>query len=101
VKQGYFRVEPVQPNIFATATMAEIVDQLELCGYRCEAGALERNIAFIELKRRSVGYSPRDVDRLREAVKAARAALDYIVERGEVPPGEVLAALEDALKAIS
>lgn len=28
----------------------EIVKQLEWCGYTCEAGPLENNVAFIELK---------------------------------------------------
>ena len=31
-------------------TLKEIVEQLELCGFECEAGPLENNVAFIELK---------------------------------------------------
>ena len=33
-------------------TLREIIEQLESCNYECEAGSLERNIAFIELKER-------------------------------------------------
>lgn len=32
-------------------TLKEIVEQLESCDYRCEAGSLENNVAFQELKR--------------------------------------------------
>jgi hypothetical protein len=53
VVSGYFRIEPAQPNIFADATLSEIVSQLERCDYRCEAGPLRLNLAFIELKRRA------------------------------------------------
>lgn len=31
--------------------LPEIIKQLESCGYSCEAGSLENNLAFIELKR--------------------------------------------------
>lgn len=51
-KKGYYRVEKSDPNIFADAGMDELIRQLESCGYRCEAGALENNLAYIELKRR-------------------------------------------------
>jgi hypothetical protein len=30
--------------------LKEIIKQLESCGYTCEAGPLENNVAFIELK---------------------------------------------------
>ena len=36
---------------FAKADLLAIVEQLEKCGYTCEGGALENNVAFIELKR--------------------------------------------------
>ena len=52
-KSGYFYVQPIQPNVFATASLAEIVEQLELCKYRSEGGPLELNLAFIELKKRA------------------------------------------------
>jgi hypothetical protein len=32
-------------------TIQKIVEQLESCNYECEAGALNRNIAFLALKR--------------------------------------------------
>jgi hypothetical protein len=32
-------------------TLKEIVEQLESCSFECEAGSLESNIAFIELKK--------------------------------------------------
>jgi hypothetical protein len=32
-------------------TLQEIIEQLESCHYECEAGTLENNVAFIELKR--------------------------------------------------
>lgn len=32
-------------------TLKEIVEQLELCGYECEGGKLENNVAFIALKK--------------------------------------------------
>lgn len=32
--------------------LKEIVEQLESCNYECEAGPLENNVAFIELKKR-------------------------------------------------
>lgn len=31
--------------------LREIVEQLRSCGYTCEAGALENNVAFMELER--------------------------------------------------
>jgi hypothetical protein len=30
--------------------LAEIIEQLESCAFRCEAGPLERNVAFVALK---------------------------------------------------
>lgn len=36
-----------------SATLTEIVQQLESCNYKCEAGALVNNAYFIELKRRA------------------------------------------------
>ena len=53
-KSGYFYVQPIQPNVFATVSLAEVVEQLELCKYRSEAGPLENNLAFIELRRRAI-----------------------------------------------
>lgn len=32
-------------------TIKEIVEQLESCGYECEGGKLENNVAFQELKK--------------------------------------------------
>lgn len=34
-----------------TWTLSEIVEQLEWCGYQCEGGPLEKNVAFMALKR--------------------------------------------------
>lgn len=53
-KSGYHFVRAPLPNPFATSTLAEIVQQLTDCGYRCEAGPLELNLAFMELRRRAV-----------------------------------------------
>lgn len=50
---GYYRVEPTEPNIFRDASLSELLAQLEQCDYRCEAGPLRMNLAFIELKRRA------------------------------------------------
>lgn len=36
-------------------TLIEIIEQLRLCGYECEAGPLENNVAFIELEKMSKG----------------------------------------------
>lgn len=36
---------------FAKADLLAIVEQLEMCGYKCEGVPLENNAAFIELKR--------------------------------------------------
>lgn len=36
-------------------TLKEIVEQLESCGYECEAGKLEFNVAFIALKKMAKG----------------------------------------------
>lgn len=41
-------------------TLSEIVDQLESCGYTCEAGPLSHNVAFIELKRIASEQEERD-----------------------------------------
>jgi hypothetical protein len=30
--------------------LKEIIEQLESCNYTCEAGPIENNVAFIELK---------------------------------------------------
>lgn len=34
-------------------SMLDLLAQLEACQYRCEAGGLSMNVAFIELKRRA------------------------------------------------
>jgi hypothetical protein len=31
--------------------LREIINQLKSCGYSCEAGPLENNVAFIELEK--------------------------------------------------
>jgi hypothetical protein len=36
-------------------TLKEIVKQLEACKFKCEAGSLETNVAFIELKKMAEG----------------------------------------------
>lgn len=38
---------------WSKATLTDIVKQLEMCGYECEAGKLVMNVAFIELKNRA------------------------------------------------
>lgn len=50
---GYYLIQSDRPNPFEGASLAEIVQQLESCGYRCEAGQLQYNLAFIELKKRA------------------------------------------------
>lgn len=50
---GYFFIAPIFSNPYATASLDEIVAQLRSCSYRCEAGPLELNLAFIELMRRA------------------------------------------------
>lgn len=35
-------------------TLPEIITQLEACHFECEAGPLEMNVAFVELKMRSM-----------------------------------------------
>jgi hypothetical protein len=105
---GYYHVQPAQPNIFLTASLADIVQQLESCGYRCEAGPLELNIAFIELKRRAEAEAEREKrfpGRLERALliavrQAAQACLDYIYEFEQVPDGKLQDALHDALQRI-
>lgn len=39
------------PEVKEKADLLAIVEQLEKCGYTCEGGALENNVAFVELKR--------------------------------------------------
>lgn len=51
-------------NIFSN-NLPEIIKQLESCGYNCEAGSLQNNVAFIELKRMA--------DNLEEATLHAKA----------------------------
>lgn len=34
-------------------TLSEIVTQLESCGYVCQGGPLENNLAFVELKKKA------------------------------------------------
>jgi len=97
-RSGYFRVEPVSPNVFSTASMAEILDQLDSCDYRCEAGPLRLNLAYMELKRRPWELQE-DREQLVSVARAAKLVLDYIVEHGHIPAHEMLGALEDALKA--
>lgn len=41
-------------------TLPEILEQLEACGYRCEAGPLENNLAFIALKEMIAPKEPRE-----------------------------------------
>lgn len=36
-------------------TLQEIIEQLEACGYECEAGPLENNVAWQELKQKAQG----------------------------------------------
>lgn len=51
--RGYYFVNGQIENIYRTASLREIVEQLERCDYRCEAGPLRLNLAFQELKRRA------------------------------------------------
>ncbi|WP_198156241.1 hypothetical protein [Paenibacillus sp. D9] len=44
------------------ATLQEIVEQLEWCGYECEAGKLHMNVAFEELKRRAEAEAHKEQD---------------------------------------
>lgn len=36
---------------YQSAPLGKLLDQLEACGFRCEAGPLENHLAFIELRR--------------------------------------------------
>lgn len=67
--KGYYRIEPLRANPFTTASLAEIVEQLLQCEYRCEAGSLRMNLAFIELRRRA-------------EAEARRAGIDAAIGRG-------------------
>lgn len=62
----------------AAMTLTEIVEQLRMCGYTCEAGALENNVAFQALEQlaattvRGVPVSPlvtvpKEIDRILRA----------------------------------
>ena len=57
-------------------TLLEIVEQLESCAYRCEAGRLELNIAWIELRRRAEREQRTDQS-ITMASELFEAALDY------------------------
>lgn len=50
-KVGYHFV--YHPRPAPELTLRQIVDQLRACQYRCEAGPLEHNTAFMELERRA------------------------------------------------
>lgn len=54
-KRGYYFVndQTVYLPEMAALSLSELLDQLESCGYRCEAGGLSLNIAWIELRRRA------------------------------------------------
>lgn len=41
------------PPTWPNASLADIVAQLRSCGFICEAGPLENNVAFVELERRA------------------------------------------------
>lgn len=47
---GYYRVQAVLHNPFEGGTLQEIIEQLEACDYRCEAGPLRLNLAFQALQ---------------------------------------------------
>ena len=53
-------------------TLTEIVEQLEVCGFTCEAGSLEMNEAFIALKEKAAADSeviePIELDFTREEI---------------------------------
>jgi hypothetical protein len=55
--RGYYFVNGEIGNIFGDASLLEIVEQLESCSYRCEAGPLVLNLAFQELRRRAAATS--------------------------------------------
>lgn len=50
--------------------LKEIVEQLEKCGFECEAGPLENNTAFVELK------EPAELEEEKDLQEKADAALE-------------------------
>jgi hypothetical protein len=67
-KRGYYFIsEQTQwlPDM-QSLSMSDLLDQLESCEYRCIAGKLELNVAFIELKRRAALEDENRHDLLRE-----------------------------------
>lgn len=66
-------------------TISEIVEQLETCGYKCEAGPLENNVAFLELKQKA-----EDLDLFPDLIDAVRKVLkEYFTGTLEMPPCNV------------
>lgn len=45
-------------------SLKEIIEQLKLCRFDCEGGALENNIAFIELKKLAIPQPGQQEDKL-------------------------------------
>jgi hypothetical protein len=56
--RGYYFVNGPIGNVYLDTSLLEIVEQLESCSYRCEAGPLSLNLAFQELKRRAIEEKP-------------------------------------------
>lgn len=54
-KRGYYFISDQTQWLpdMKDLSMLELLQQLESCQYRCEAGKLEMNVAFIELRRRA------------------------------------------------
>lgn len=54
-KRGYYFISDQTQWLpdMKDLTSLDLIKQLESCGYRCEAGGLSMNVAFIELKRRA------------------------------------------------
>lgn len=94
-KTGYFYIYRAEPNVYRDVSLSEIVEQLEWCGYRCEAGSLERNLAFIELKRRAL-HNEIGIDRV---VQAAKVLVEELRGNPQAAP-ERVKDLEDALAAL-
>lgn len=71
--------------------MLELIRQLEACGYTCEAGPLENNIAFIQLKAMAD-----DEPILVDGDEMENHIIDRLAEQGYVVDREMLGLIAEA-----
>lgn len=62
-------------------TVKTAFEQLESCGYKCEAGPLEMNVAYIWLKKRHLPAAP--MNAREKAIEALRECIDDLADRIE------------------